>query len=84
MEHSNRETIARLGEVAVWTLPEIASAAPDALATAGAVAPARLATVARVARRRVLNLAAWRHMWREAAFRVSGIWAEFVDWLRGR
>ncbi len=39
MEHSNRETIARLGEVAVWTLPEITSAAPDALATAGASLP---------------------------------------------
>ena len=39
MEQSNRETIARLGEVAVWTLPEIASAAPEALAAAGATLP---------------------------------------------
>ena len=39
MEQSNRETIARLGEVAVWTLPEIASAAPDALGVAGASLP---------------------------------------------
>jgi dethiobiotin synthetase len=39
VEHSNRETIARLGEVAVWTLPEIASAAPEALAAAGATLP---------------------------------------------
>ena len=39
MEQSNRETIARLGEVAVWTLPEIASAAPGALAAAGATLP---------------------------------------------
>ncbi len=39
MEQSNRETIARLGEVDVWTLPEIASAAPEALAAAGAALP---------------------------------------------
>ena len=39
MEQSNRETIARLGEVDVWTLQEIRSAAPDALAAAGADLP---------------------------------------------
>jgi dethiobiotin synthetase len=36
MQTSNRETIERLGEVEVWTLPEIASADPAALAAAGA------------------------------------------------
>ncbi len=39
MERSNRETIARLGEVDVWTLPEIASADPAALAAAAAELP---------------------------------------------
>jgi dethiobiotin synthetase len=39
MELSNRETIARLGDVDVWTLPEIASADPAALAAAGAALP---------------------------------------------
>ena len=39
MEYSNRDTIARLGEVAVWQLPEISSPQPDALAAAGAHLP---------------------------------------------
>lgn len=39
MERSNRETIAELGAVDVWTLPEIASADPAALAAAGAALP---------------------------------------------
>jgi dethiobiotin synthetase len=39
MQHSNRETIERLGGVDVWTLPEIAAADPTALAAAGAELP---------------------------------------------
>ena len=27
-------------------------------------------------------LAGWRHAWGEAAYRVGGAWAGFVDWLR--
>ncbi len=39
METSNRETIERLGNVDVWTLGELASADPAALAAAGAELP---------------------------------------------
>jgi dethiobiotin synthetase len=39
IERSNRETIARLGETAVATLPPIARAAPDLLADAGETLP---------------------------------------------
>ena len=39
IERSNRETIERLGEVDVWTLPEVAHPGPDALAAAGATLP---------------------------------------------
>jgi dethiobiotin synthetase len=39
IECSNRETIARLGEVAVATLPRVGSATPDAFARAGATLP---------------------------------------------
>ncbi len=27
-------------------------------------------------------VAGWRHAWREAGYRVGGVWAEFVDWMR--
>lgn len=26
----------------------------------------------------------WRHLWQEADHRASGLWSEFVDWLRPR
>jgi dethiobiotin synthetase len=39
LEHSNRETIARIGAIPVVTLPLVASAAPDHLAAAGATLP---------------------------------------------
>jgi dethiobiotin synthetase len=39
IERSNRETVARLGEVAVATLPRIERADPDLLAQAGAALP---------------------------------------------
>lgn len=39
MERSNRDTIARLGDVAVWELPEITSPHLDTLAAAGARLP---------------------------------------------
>ena len=39
MERSNRETIARLGEVEVATLPPVARADPELLAAAGAELP---------------------------------------------
>jgi hypothetical protein len=28
-------------------------------------------------------LAGYRHSWREAGYRVSGVWSQFGDWLRG-
>jgi len=27
-------------------------------------------------------VAGWWHAWREAGYRVGGVWAEFRDWLR--
>jgi dethiobiotin synthetase len=39
VERSNRETIARLGDVAVATLPRVGSATPEQLAAAGATLP---------------------------------------------
>src|SRR5262249_12659491 len=39
IERSNRETIERLGELPVATLPEVASAEPQLLAAAGATLP---------------------------------------------
>ena len=39
MERSNRETIARLGEVEVATLPPVARPGPELLAAAGADLP---------------------------------------------
>jgi dethiobiotin synthetase len=39
IEHSNRETIGRIGAVPVATLPRVASASPDHLAAAGATLP---------------------------------------------
>jgi hypothetical protein len=29
------------------------------------------------------RLARYRHSWREAGYRVSGVWSQFGDWLRG-
>lgn len=26
----------------------------------------------------------WRHLWQEADYRASGVWSEFMDWLRSR
>ena len=82
MEQSNRETIARLGGVAGVDAPGDRIGRTRGTRRGRSHPPARLATVGRVGRRRVLNLAAWRHAWREAAYRIRGIWAEFVDWLR--
>ena len=35
-----------------------------------------------LAARRGGRLAGWNHAWREAAYRATGAWGDFSDWLR--
>jgi hypothetical protein len=59
--------------------------APMLLMVGLALAFALIGTVAAVGRARGWSPAwalRWRHAWGEAGYRVSGTWAEFVDWLR--
>ena len=43
-----------------------------------------IAALSALASRRSERLAGVGHAWREAAWRTSGAWSDFGDWLRSR
>ena len=53
-----------------------------ALLLAAALLGLGLAGASAIAARRGGRLAGWGHAWREAAYRTTGAWGDFSDWLR--
>jgi hypothetical protein len=53
-----------------------------ALLLAAALLGLGLAGASAIAARRGGRLAGWGHAWREAAYRATGAWGDFSDWLR--
>ena len=70
--------------------PELAVVRPDgdsnlllpALLLAAALVGLGLTGASALAARRGGRLAGWGHAWREAAYRTTGAWGDFSDWLR--
>jgi hypothetical protein len=70
--------------------PQLAVVRPDgdrnqllpALLLAIALAGLGLLGASALAARRSERLAGWGHAWREAAYRATGAWGDFGDWLR--
>jgi hypothetical protein len=53
-----------------------------ALLLAAALLGLGLTGASAIAARRGGRLAGWGHAWREAAYRTTGAWGDFADWLR--
>jgi hypothetical protein len=70
--------------------PQLAVVRPDgdrslllpAILLAAALAGLALLAASALAARRSERLAGWAHAWREAAYRATGAWGDFGDWLR--
>jgi hypothetical protein len=72
------------------TEPQLAVTSPPgdpnlllpALLLAAALIGLALLGASALAARRGGRLAGWGHAWREAAYRTTGAWGDFSDWLR--